>query len=981
MRVRLAALFVFSLLIFLGSEQSAFASTIFSQTQTGETLNGPILNSSYMVMFSCALNLNGCGAYGKTVYNIGVWIKKIGNPIDIRLQVVDTWTHYPTSDAPYFSNSISANSISDTSYTLKWFYFPNGVVISTNQFFLFQFTGANNTSSTTNYYRALYDPVNSYNAPQQWCKIYLGCNSSRFFWELDDGSVDLSLPPPPSITLLGSATTTVEFGTAFTDPGATATDNTDGNITSAIHVTGSVDTNTIGTTTLAYVVTNSYGISATTTRAVVVACTHDCNSNVLFLPGVEGSRLYEGIGCGKTSEEKLWEPFDSVWGALRGVGDAKVKELALDATGASVCSDIYTKEGDVVDAVHGSNVYKSLIDEMNGLKAGGTMSDWKPVAYDWRLSLDDILNKGAQHGDKIFYEEATSTPYIEQTLRALAARSKTGKVTIIAHSNGGLVTKALLNRLGGETAKSLVDKIIMVAVPQSGAPADIGSMLVGYDAGIYALKGSLPVVSNVAARTFTQNAPMAYHLLPSANYLASIINEPTHPIIHFTGDAYLKEIAAYGNSIVDLHALDDFLLAKEGGREKPVESDLSSAEILNSTLIDYANSTHTALDAWTPPAGIEVDQIAGLGVDTVAGVDFYTLPAVSALTALGPVRAYRPIFIEDGDGTVPVPSALMIATSTWVNRYWVDLHSYNKLTPVKRTHADLFEIPSLQDFIKNILISSTSTLPAYISSNQPSPVVEGKRLTFFLHSPLTLQLADSAGNVTGLAIDGSVTQDIPGSTYGEFGEVKYVSVAQGNYQLSLHGQASGTFSLDMQESSGGTITNSSTIANVPTTANTLASLTISGGIDAVSPLTVDTNGDGKTITIAPKSGEVVNYVLPEPEPAPKVPVSSGGGGGSISIIPATIAITKAKSITEVVTAPEIKKVSRVVAVIKPKSKVKIKTASKIAIAVSTSTPRIVPRVTQTASVYSASQQPAIQESRRTVYNSLYSFWSAFKKFF
>ena len=37
-----------------------------------------------------------------------------------------------------------------------------------------------------------------------------------------------------------------------------------------------------------------------------------CVSNVLFLPGIEGSRLYEGTGCGKTPEEKLWEPFDSI---------------------------------------------------------------------------------------------------------------------------------------------------------------------------------------------------------------------------------------------------------------------------------------------------------------------------------------------------------------------------------------------------------------------------------------------------------------------------------------------------------------------------------------------------------------------------------------------------------------------------------------------------------------------------------------------
>lgn len=95
-----------------------------------------------------------------------------------------------------------------------------------------------------------------------------------------------------------------------------------------------------------------------------------CASNVLFLPGIEGSRLYEGTGCGKSAEEKLWDPVaDSLIKILRGAGDDKVKDLFLDSTGESVCSDIYAKTDDIIDSVKGSNIYKSFIDEMNGLKA------------------------------------------------------------------------------------------------------------------------------------------------------------------------------------------------------------------------------------------------------------------------------------------------------------------------------------------------------------------------------------------------------------------------------------------------------------------------------------------------------------------------------------------------------------------------------------------------------------------------------------
>lgn len=261
-----------------------------------------------------------------------------------------------------------------------------------------------------------------------------------------------------------------------------------------------------------------------------------CSSNVLFLPGIEGSRLYEGTGCGKTAEEKLWDPVaDSNLKIIRGAGDDKVKRLFLDSTGESVCSDIYTKTDGVIDSVRGNNIYKSFIDGMNELETNGTINDWKPVAYDWRLSLDDILNSGNQLPDgRIYYSgdlAATSSPYLIQELRRLAKDSKTGKVTIVAHSNGGLVIKALLNQLGGETATTLVEKVIMVGAPQSGAPVAVGALLYGLDQGISSW--GISVLHADVARELAQNSPMAYHLLPSEDYLESVTPDLKHPVASF----------------------------------------------------------------------------------------------------------------------------------------------------------------------------------------------------------------------------------------------------------------------------------------------------------------------------------------------------------------------------------------------------------------------------------------------------------------
>ncbi|RPG58095.1 MAG: DUF5011 domain-containing protein, partial [Flavobacteriaceae bacterium TMED81] len=78
----------------------------------------------------------------------------------------------------------------------------------------------------------------------------------------------------PSINLFGDASMTISYQSSFVDPGATATDNYDNNITSSIQVTGSVNENILATYTLSYDVSDSSENDATTvTRQVTVADT------------------------------------------------------------------------------------------------------------------------------------------------------------------------------------------------------------------------------------------------------------------------------------------------------------------------------------------------------------------------------------------------------------------------------------------------------------------------------------------------------------------------------------------------------------------------------------------------------------------------------------------------------------------------------------------------------------------------------------
>lgn len=75
---------------------------------------------------------------------------------------------------------------------------------------------------------------------------------------------------PPTINLIGADPFNLLLNTPFVDPGATATDTEDGDLTSEIIVDGTVATTTLGTYTLTYSVYDSEGLGATTTREVIV---------------------------------------------------------------------------------------------------------------------------------------------------------------------------------------------------------------------------------------------------------------------------------------------------------------------------------------------------------------------------------------------------------------------------------------------------------------------------------------------------------------------------------------------------------------------------------------------------------------------------------------------------------------------------------------------------------------------------------------
>lgn len=179
-------------------------------------------------------------------------------------------------------------------------------------------------------------------------KIYVTCTSSDDLNGLNNNTTDfiiinLSVNPDalfetdvtaPSLSLNGSSTVTVEAGTEYLDAGATAYDETDGDISQNIITSNPVNTFLLGNYIVSYDVTDAAGNSANTltrnvsvvdTTAPVISVPDDISvilsgnltsvdigtatATDLFLKDITNNAPSEGFKVGKT--QVLWTATDT----------------------------------------------------------------------------------------------------------------------------------------------------------------------------------------------------------------------------------------------------------------------------------------------------------------------------------------------------------------------------------------------------------------------------------------------------------------------------------------------------------------------------------------------------------------------------------------------------------------------------------------------------------------------------------------------
>jgi hypothetical protein len=332
----------------------------------------------------------------------------------------------------------------------------------------------------------------------------------------------------------------------------------------------------------------SSGVISTPFSPVPFREVSPCCSNVLFIPGIQASRLYKKSLFG--IENQLWEPNRN----------KDVEALFLNSNGQPKDTSVYTRDiianTNFTGPLGSIDIYQSLINLLSKEKSDKNINDFQTLPYDWRMLPSNILSSGIKTD--------SYTVMLKDKIRAMAKSAPSGKVIIIAHSYGGLLAKSLMEDLEKE-GSDLVESVVLVSVPEYGTPQSIPSLFYGDNED---LLGGL-ILSKATAMSLGRNMLSAHLLLPSSKYFTEsdgVYNQKD--IIGF--DSFVSsKYKLTSNKIDSFGLMEDFL------KNKNIIG-------INSGIFDTATTEHDLIDNYSPNLSSKTYSIVAVGIPTLSGLTY-----------------------------------------------------------------------------------------------------------------------------------------------------------------------------------------------------------------------------------------------------------------------------------------------------------------------------------------------------------------------
>jgi pimeloyl-ACP methyl ester carboxylesterase len=522
----------------------------------------------------------------------------------------------------------------------------------------------------------------------------------------------------------------------------------------------------------------------------------DIREPVILLPGVTGTYLNNRNG-------ELWPNAAEL---ITSSEDDFLLPLRLDATGTGPLYpndlDYSTVEaGEIISEIAGQDVYAHAIErlEQAGYQQG---VDLFVFSYDWRQDIDFLANELLSRIDEI--------------------RAQTGaeRVNIVAHSMGGLITRAVLTN---HNSIGKVHKVFTLGTPVLGAPKILG--ILEYQTPCFMDVAWWCEPNEITAQDLLTNMIPTYQMLPGPMYdLAQIA--PLNIDRDINGDGDPEGLQDYQDwtAIVSAHR--------------------------NSLLMQKNESFHQAYDNLSlADPSVEFYRIVGDELNTIAQMREYikcTFGNFNCRVAYG-------LIFDNGDQTVPLHSADLYNPDTGFDYRTERKNYYAHGVAHAGLPGDECVLNMIIAFVENspagcvnattsifklaaLLDNTTTTI-----SNIPEPF-SGIELETL--GPVQGIVQDQEGNLLGLSTDLDPNV-IPGGVYNAISDTQSFFLNQnGNYVAQLTVTGTEPVILRMRSYAEDAM-NGQAVFNVNAPADGRLQIAFNNGNDLAGlRLQIDTNADG-----------------------------------------------------------------------------------------------------------------------------------------
>ncbi|MDC0552063.1 DUF5011 domain-containing protein, partial [Flavobacteriaceae bacterium] len=373
----------------------------------------------------------------------------------------------------------------------------------------------------------------------------------------------------PVIILIGDNPITIEVGTTFTDPGATALDIIDGEIN--VTVTGSVDANTVGVYTLTYTATDSSGNTATAvTRTVNVV---DTTAPVITLIGdnsitIEVGSTYTDEGATVTDNYDT-EISVTTTGSVDSdtVGVYTITYTATDVNGNSATT--VTRTVNVVDTT--APVITLIGDNPITIEVGDTFTDPGASAtdnYDTEISVtvSGEVNSENIGSYTLAYTATDSSGNTTTATRTVNVVDTTAPVITLNGDNPMTIEVGTTFTDEGATATDNYDAEISVSVTGTVDNNTVGDYTLTYTAidssdNITSVTRTVNVVDTTAPEVICQNITIELNESGFATVNADDINDGSNDfsgIQEYSIDIDYFDCSMIGDNNVTLNVIDNY---------------------------------------------------------------------------------------------------------------------------------------------------------------------------------------------------------------------------------------------------------------------------------------------------------------------------------------------------------------------------------------------------------------------------------------